>query len=60
MKGADSVKGEIHEKAVKCEREITDYGEEYKAQGLRRKCKWLRWETKGADSAKGRNKMHDG
>ena len=39
MKGADSAKGEMHEEIVKCEREIKDYGGEYKAQGLRRKCK---------------------
>ena len=39
MKGADSANGEMHEEIVKCEREIKDYGGEYKAQGLRRKCK---------------------
>ena len=39
MNGADSVKGEMHEEIVKCERDIEDYGGEYKAQGQRRKCK---------------------
>ena len=39
MTGADRVKGEMHEEIVKCEREIKDYGGEYKAQGQRRKCK---------------------
>ena len=34
--------------------------EKCKAQKLRRKIKSFRVETKGADSAEGRNKMHEG
>ena len=39
-------------------RKIKDYGEE--PQEFRRKIKSLRVETKGADSAEGRHKMHEG
>ena len=34
--------------------------EKWKAQKLGRKIKRLRVETQGADSAEGRNKMHEG
>ena len=49
----------MHEEIVKCEREIKGLRRRVQGTRAQKEMQMLRWETKGADSAKGRNKMHD-
>ena len=45
---------------IKCERRNKGSRRRIKGTKVEEEMQRLRWTTKGADSAKGRNKMHDG